>query len=114
MTDCARFRALLLERRAAIESVAEDGRRAARTVELDQTRVGRLSRMDALQQQAMQLEACRRRDGELARIASALRRIEMGEYGNCLECGDPIAEGRLEVDPAGTLCVGCARKLESR
>ena len=59
-------------------------------VELDQQAVGRLSRMDALQVQAMALETSRRRKNELRRIAAALARIDKGEFGYCLECGEEI------------------------
>ena len=77
-------------------------------VELDQQAVGRLSRMDALQVQAMALETSRRRRVELRRITSALARIDEGEYGYCLECGEEIAARRLELDPTVPLCIDCA------
>ena len=77
-------------------------------VELDQQAVGRLSRMDALQVQAMALESSRRRGAELRRIAAALARMDEGEYGYCLECGDEIAARRLEFAPAAPLCISCA------
>ena len=77
-------------------------------VELDQTSVGRLSRMDALQQQAMAAAQSRRRAARLGALQAALRRIEAGEFGWCEECGEPIAEARLEIDPVATRCVGCA------
>ena len=79
-------------------------------VEVDQARVGRLSRMDALQGQAMAAEVERRREVELARIQAALERIEQGEYGDCVSCGKPIAPKRLELDPATPLCVSCAER----
>lgn len=77
-------------------------------VELDQQSVGRLSRMDALQVQAMAQETSRRRASELRRIAAALSRIDEGEFGYCINCGDEIARRRLELDPAAPLCVDCA------
>ncbi len=83
-----------------------EGERAP--VELDQQAVGRLSRMDALQVQAMALETSRRRAVELRRIAAALARIDEGDYGTCLECGEKIALRRLELAPAAPLCIGCA------
>ena len=81
-----------------------------RPVELDQTRMGRLSRMDALQEQAMAIEVERRREVELARIDSALKRLDEGEYGYCVSCGEPIALKRLELDPATPVCVECAER----
>jgi DnaK suppressor protein len=79
-------------------------------VEVDQSSVGRLSRMDALQSQAMALEVERRREAELARIGAALERIEQGEYGECVSCGEAIALKRLEFDPATPVCVRCAAR----
>lgn len=77
-------------------------------VTLDQDSVGRLSRMDAMQVQAMALAAQRRRQAERERIAAALRRLDEGEFGFCAACGEPIAEGRLQHDPGAALCIDCA------
>jgi DnaK suppressor protein len=79
-------------------------------VEVDQTRVGRLSRMDALQSQAMAVEVERRREAELGRIDTALGRIEQGDYGECVSCGEAIAPKRLELDPATPICIKCAAR----
>ncbi len=105
----------LTELREALLRIAEeirasdDATSASRApVELDQQSVGRLSRMDALQVQAMAMETSRRRAGELKRIAAALARMDEGEYGYCAECGEEIAARRLELDPATPLCVECA------
>jgi DnaK suppressor protein len=80
---------------------------AGRTVELDQTRVGRLSRMDAMQAQQMALETARRRQQKLSGIEGALRRIESGDYGYCFVCGDEIVINRLMADPSITRCIKC-------
>ena len=109
-----KFRALLLQRRQKLLSVADAAEGAAETVELDQTRVGRLSRMDALQLQAMSLENKRRRDLELKRISEALSRVNEDEYGYCVNCGNEIAQNRLEVDPAAPLCIACAEASERK
>ena len=81
-------------------------------VELDQTSVGRLSRMDAMQAQAMQLETGRRREQELVRIDSALKRIETGGFGYCAICNEEIEEKRLLHDPTFPTCIGCARSVD--
>jgi DnaK suppressor protein len=108
--DYRHFRDLLLQRREALLDVAGTGREAADTVELDPSRVGRLSRMDALQSQAMSRETNRRRELELSRIEAALQRIEDGDYGLCVRCGEEIAEGRLLSDPSVPLCIDCASR----
>ena len=78
-------------------------------MELDQQAVGRLSRMDALQSQAMAQAQARRREGERARIRAALGRIAEGEYGYCTDCGDAVEPKRLAADPSIALCADCMR-----
>ena len=106
--DVAAIKARLIAERVALMGISEAAAESRGTVELDQTSVGRLSRMDAIQQQAMALATERRRAGSLARIEAALRRIESGEFGWCGECGEPIAPRRLALDPATPSCVTCA------
>ncbi len=77
-------------------------------VDAGDTAMGRLSRMDALQHQAMAQETERRRRIELKRIDAALTRMADGDYGFCVQCGEPIAEKRLAFDPATPLCIACA------
>lgn len=76
-------------------------------VELDQQSVGRLSRMDAMQQQAMAQDITRRRQYRKIAIERALSRIRDGEFGYCAGCGEPIAVRRLEIDPTFEACVRC-------
>jgi DnaK suppressor protein len=85
---------------------------AAKPVELDQARVGRLSRMDAMQAQAMSVEARRRREIKLKQIESALLRLAHNEFGDCIRCGLAIDEKRVEFDPSVLLCVSCATEAE--
>lgn len=82
------------------------------TVTLDQTRVGRLSRMDAMQSQAMNQAAQRRRTSEIMRLETALQHIDAGDYGRCDNCDELISEGRLLLDPAAKFCVQCAEQIE--
>jgi DnaK suppressor protein len=102
----------LLQIQQELQALKASGDEAAGVVELDQTSLGRLSRMDALQGQAMSKEAGRRRQLELQKIAGALRRIDSGDYGYCLSCGEPIARERLQFDPAASLCIACANNRE--
>jgi DnaK suppressor protein len=102
------LKALLLKQRDALLALEQTGNEAAAIVELDQARVGRLSRMDALQAQAMSQERARRRELQLQKIAAALKRIARDDYGYCPECGEEIAFRRLVFDPAATLCIDCA------
>ncbi len=106
------YRKLLLEMKAGLLRAQETGDTAERTVELDQTRVGRLSRMDAMQAQAMSVETGRRRRIKLLQIERALQRIDAGEFGDCFDCGEAIAAARLAIDPTTETCIECASRRE--
>ena len=95
-----------IEELRALSSGSKDGRAP---VELDQQSVGRLSRMDAMQQQSMDLAREDRRRARLAVLAAALRRLAEGGHGYCLGCGENITETRLDIDAAVTLCIHCQR-----
>lgn len=103
-TACARLIALKEDLLNLSRTAADD----RKPVGLDQQSVGRLSRQDSLQVQAMAKAADARRAGELRRIDAALARLDAGEYGWCVECGGAIGEKRLEIDPAAPRCRGCA------
>lgn len=102
------WREKLTALRARLSSEDEGAAEWREPVALDQQSVGRLSRMDAMQQQQMADAEARRRKSDIARIDSALKRIEEGEFGWCLTCGEEIAAKRLEIDPMATQCVACA------
>lgn len=104
----AQFREQLIALRAQLSGEDEGAAEWRKPVELDQQSVGRLSRMDAMQQQAMADAEARRRQTDIARIDAALTRIEEGDYGWCLTCGEAIAEKRLAIDPMATRCISCA------
>ncbi|RYH11203.1 TraR/DksA C4-type zinc finger protein [Tropicimonas sp. IMCC6043] len=97
---------------AALSSLAEEEAASAdarATVALDQSATGRLSRMDALQHQAMAQAQSRRRAGERRRLEAALARLEAGEYGYCTDCGEEIGADRLAADAALARCADCTR-----
>lgn len=102
------YRDALLAERAQLASEDAASAEDRGTVMLDQQSVGRLSRMDALQRQAMAQATMRRRAARGARIDAALRRIDEGEFGFCQVCGDGIARERLDLDPTVPTCVSCA------
>lgn len=98
----------LSEKRAELEDLSVISREARDTVALDQQSVGRLSRMDAMQQQAMAEAQERNRARDLTRIEMAERRLKDDEYGYCAECGEEIADKRLAIDPMAERCINCA------
>tara|TARA_R110000868_G_scaffold64011_1_gene192632 strand:- start:72 stop:416 length:345 start_codon:yes stop_codon:yes gene_type:complete len=80
---------------------------SAKPVELDQSRVGRLTRMDAIQQQELARAGLERMQNELRAIDAALKRIETDVYGNCVKCGEQIECELLEVNPSLVICRSC-------
>ncbi|HEA26618.1 MAG TPA: TraR/DksA family transcriptional regulator [Ectothiorhodospiraceae bacterium] len=112
MVNNNQFLELLLQKREKLSTILQTTAEAAATVELDQSRVGRLSRMDALQAQSMSQESQRRNEQQLLDIEKALKRIDNDEFGDCFECGEMISPQRLELNPTATLCIECATKKE--
>lgn len=108
--DIGHFKQRLLKEKEDLLALQETRDSSTATVVLDQSSVGRLSRMDALQQQAMAQTTRQRAETALRRIEAALRRCEDGSYGYCLECDEPINERRLELDPAAAFCIACAEE----
>ena len=77
-------------------------------VELDQQSIGRLSRLDAMQQQAMNIANYARCQHRQVALLAALKRIDDWDYGYRHQCDDLIGTGRLAIDPVAMLCVRCA------
>lgn len=105
-----RTRLLTLREELEAASVASD--ESSQVVELDQARVGRLSRMDAMQVQQMAQASGRRRELMLHGITAALARLDNGDYGVCQSCDESINPKRLQFDPTAVLCIECASKAE--
>ena len=103
-----RFRKLLMVERDELFSTSEETSGDRKPVELDQQSVGRLSRMDAMQVQAMAKAQEGRRAARLQMIEAALKRLDKGDYGFCTQCDEEIPAKRLEVDPASPRCIKCA------
>lgn len=112
MTDeelAAAYEPLIRAERTELMALRDGAKGDRKPVELDQQSVGRVSRIDSLQVQAMSKAAEARRQQRVRALDAALQRIADGEFGYCTECAEPIAEGRLKTDPAATRCIACAR-----
>ncbi len=81
-------------------------------VELDQARMGRVSRGDALLQQSMAKAGHSRTEDRLIQVRQALKRIERDEYGDCLHCFKAISVERLQLAPETPLCIECQAQIE--
>jgi DnaK suppressor protein len=100
--------------RDAIESELKNLQEALATVQLDQTSVGRLSRMDALQQQSMALGLRERLLFRQRRVGAALARMQGQTYGHCCECDVALGYERLGADAAAPFCADCQAEIDDR
>lgn len=97
--------------RRTIRQTIDEAEALTETVTLDQASVGRVSRIDAIQQQAMAKEAVRRHRVRLDRLEAAAHRLESDpeEFGWCMDCGELIPYRRLLAYPESVYCVPCAQ-----
>ncbi len=98
--------------REDLTAVATDASGLSDTVVLDQSRMGRVSRMDALQQQQMAAAGQRRARQRLEGVAAALERLRDDDYGWCPACGEAIGYRRLRAVPETVFCVPCLQQRE--
>lgn len=103
----ARLRALHAELIESLATVPSD----ANPVELDQARVGRLTRMDAIAQAEMTKATQARVHTQLRRVVAALERVKSGTYGRCCQCREAIDPARLDGDPATPFCLTCLEDM---
>ncbi|MDG2308547.1 MAG: TraR/DksA C4-type zinc finger protein [Candidatus Binatia bacterium] len=94
----------------ALELAAE----GTATVELDQQSVGRLSRMDEMQRQAVAKSGRRSLELRLQQVRAALVGISRDEYGDCRACEEPIGFPRLKARPETPFCLECQGAREGK
>ena len=109
----AELRTDLIRLREELQRQLEASREGVRPVDLDEP-IGRLTRMDAIQQQK-RAEATRR-DTQLRalQVNAALQRYDAGDYGFCVACEEPVGFARLKATPEATSCVDCQSRRERR
>jgi DnaK suppressor protein len=103
---------LLKQKRTELHSQLEGNRESAEPVTLDQQSVGRVSRIDAIQQQQMNVANREQSTLLLKSVTSALARIAAEEYGYCEDCGEAVGYARLHVQPQALRCLACQSALE--
>ena len=106
------FNTILSDLHRDLSAQVESGQAATDTVVLDQSKVGRLSRMDAMQQQKMAQSTLRNITSRLQLVNVALAKMNAGDYGFCDECGEVIDPGRLTVQPEAPCCFACQSQQE--
>ena len=105
----ADLRALQQELSELVASSADN----AKPVDLDLP-IGRLSRVDAMQQQSMLAASRQAARLRLSQVSAALVRCAEGALGLCQMCGEGISFRRLKARPEAALCIRCQGQRESR
>lgn len=106
------LRAELVKLVAELEGSLRASAASANPVELDQSSVGRLSRMDAMQQQAMAKATRQKAQLRVTQCKAALSAFERDEYGFCRKCEEPIGYPRLSAKPEAPFCLSCQRSVD--
>ena len=106
------LKALLQGLKQSLSSHLAQTRTDTRPVTLDQQSVGRVSRIDAIQQQQMAVASHDQASQQLKQVIQALHRIETDEYGFCLTCAEPVLFARLQAQPIAGLCLKCQSASE--
>lgn len=112
-SQTAELRDALQVRREELEAVLDSSADGAKPVDLSEP-IGRLSRLDAIQQQKMTVANREGQAAELRRITVALAALDSGDYGYCRHCEESIRFERLRARPDAQICIACQSKLESR
>ncbi len=107
MQKIKKFKDLLNEEKDELKILSLKTKDSRAPVILDQQSVGRLSRMDAIQQQNMNLATETNRNNRISQIENTLKRIELGTFGICISCGEEISAKRLLIDPTVLKCIDC-------
>ena len=72
--------------------------------------IGRLSRMEALNDRAVSEASLNAARHKLSRLENALGKVDQPDFGICVHCDNPIPSGRILLMPEATRCVPCAEK----
>ena len=105
--------AALLVLRDKLEGLLQTTRDGTRPVDLDEP-IGRLTRMDAIQQQSMSAANRRSHDIRLRQVVQALGSIQQQRYGLCRRCEDPIGHARLKARPESPYCLDCQNEVDRK
>ena len=101
------YETLLLKRKQDLQDYLKEAKASSRPVDLNDP-IGRLSRMDAIQQQQMALNTFKQAQVNLQLVEAALKRLDEGEYGVCLRCEEEISPKRLMARPEAPFCTKCS------
>ncbi len=110
----AELKTALLGMQASLDEQLQGNKSASDAVTLDQTLVGRVSRIDAMQQQQMAISTRAQAEQRLQRIRLALAAMANSDYGYCRRCDEAIGFARLQARPETPLCINCQNQIDQQ
>ncbi len=106
--NSADIKALILREITATEQTIEDYKEMTKPVSPDDA-IGRISRMDAINNKSVTESALRQAEDKLRNLQSVLNRVGTKDFGICTRCQNPIPVGRILIRPQSLHCVRCAQ-----
>jgi len=107
-----RLRQAMLKRKAELERALASNLKEVREDGVRATEFAERATDDAADDLAAGLAEIE--SAELAQIEEALRKLDEGTYGICVDCGKPIPQKRLQILPFALRCINCERKREQQ
>lgn len=104
----------LLNQRESLVELLTINKDTSQPVQLDQQALGRVSRIDAIQQQKMASANRNAQETTLKLTTKALRRIDEEDYGYCEQCDNLIRYERLLIKPETRFCIQCQSATEAQ
>ena len=111
-TEIQQIRQVILQQMNQLKQQLSLSQESSKTVELDQALAGRVSRIDAIQQQKVAQAGLNRARIKTERLNQALKALDSEDFGYCLECGEAIKFARLLIKPESVYCIDCQSRLE--
>lgn len=108
----AELREALVAQRDELQAFLRLTAEGSKPVDLG-TPIGRLSRMDAIQQQEMTKASRATLERKLLQVQASLDAFDRGDYGLCRSCEEPIGYRRLRARPEAPFCLSCQDRRES-
>ena len=112
LSDLTQLRTMLINERQELENTSQTSDESRRPIALDQQRLGRLSRMDAIQQQEMTRAGRSTLELKRRQVEASLDGHTKGVYGQCRSCEEPIGYPRLRARPEAPFCLSCQDRRE--
>lgn len=101
---------MILKELSALEDSLDSIKNTSKVVELDQQLIGRLSRMDSIQDKEMTKANIVRSIQKKSQLIEALKRLKEKDFGFCIDCGEEIDIRRIRINPAVRKCFSCMQK----